>query len=65
MGVTNDLTLAVQLLGGSEIIGIGIHEVTRLHSPDGHGDGEGCFCFHYSKVGGECEFLNHIIGIVN
>jgi len=38
--VTNDLTLAVQLLGSSEVVDVGVDKVTSLEVADRHGDRE-------------------------
>lgn len=54
MGVTDDLTLSVQLLRCREVVALCVHKVTSLHVLDRHGDGEcrvGCDVLHVRGVG--------------
>jgi len=50
MRVTLDLALSVELLGGSEIIGISIDEKTSLHVLDGHLNSESLVRLERAKV---------------
>lgn len=56
MRVTLDLALTVDLLGGSEIILIGIDEKTSLHIVDGHLNSKCLIRFNGAKVFGEDKF---------
>src|ERR1700691_1016211 len=56
MRVTNDLALAVELLGCGKVIFFGVHEVTGLYALDHHLDGEILVSLHCSKILWEHEF---------
>jgi len=50
MRVTFDLALSVEVLGGSEVIDIGIDEKTSLHVPDDHLNSESLISLERAKV---------------
>jgi len=56
VGVTDDLTLTVDLLGSSEVVLLCVDEGTGLEVGDGHLDGERCVLSDGLAVGGELEF---------
>lgn len=60
--VSDELASTVDLLRSTEVIRLGVHEVTRLHVGDCELDGERLVGIDISAIGGEDEFCRrHIL----
>lgn len=63
MRVSNDLSLGIQLLRGSEVVGCSINEIAGLHFLNGHRDIECRVSLDGAKVLWVCELgTRHVIG---
>jgi hypothetical protein len=63
VGVTDDNILSIKLLGSTEIVGVGVDEVTGLQVLNGHLDCESSVGLYVVQVLGEDEFAGGLVGL--